>query len=182
VLSPRQLMMVHSSLLRVLAKPFLPEGWSPMGFKTSGEVDVQRRALQTLCNRLAVVSICSFVCKTSSVALSFLARDHIVASLQLQTGLFLATILTVQALPSAITLVLLWNFLFSRDSSPGRATLMQSLLARDVGSSHIHGAVSGSFSEGNHVREIVMLQNQLSEMRAELEKANARLVRNAIEN
>ena len=123
------------------------------------------------------------MCKTSSeVALSFLARDHIVASLQLQTGLFLATILTVQALPSAITLLLLWIFLFSRDSSPGTATLIQSLLARDAGSSHVHGAVSDSVSEGNRVRQIVMLQNQLSEMRAELDKANAILVRSAIEN
>jgi hypothetical protein len=116
------------------------------------------------------------------VALSFLARGHIFASLQLQTGLFLATILTVQALPSAITLILLWSFLFSRDSSPGSSTLMQSLLARDAGPSDIHGTVSGSVREGDHVREIVMLQNQLSEVRAELEKANARLARSAIDN
>ena len=84
------------------------------------------------------------MCKTSSVALSFLARGHIVASLQLQTGLFLATILTVQALLSAITLLLLWSFLFSRDSSPGTATLIHSLLARDVGSSHVHGDAAKS--------------------------------------
>jgi hypothetical protein len=59
---------------------------------------------------------------------------------------------------------------------------MQSLLARDDGSSDLHGTVSGSVQEGNHVRKIVMLQNLLSEMRAELEKANARLGRSVIEN
>jgi hypothetical protein len=89
--------------------------------------------------------------------------------LQLQTGLFLATILAVQALPSAITLILLWSFLFSRDSSPGTgsSTLMQSLLARDASPSDMHGTVSRSVREGDHVREIVMLQNKLSEMRAQ---------------
>jgi hypothetical protein len=47
---------------------------------------------------------------------------------------------------------------------------MQSLLARDADPSDMHGTVSGSVREGDHEREIVMLQNQLSEMRAELEK------------
>ncbi len=76
-LSPIQRMMVHSSLLREFAKPFLPEGWSPTSFKTSGEVDVQRRALQTLCNRLTVVSIWQFRVQDFLSGVVFLgSRSH----------------------------------------------------------------------------------------------------------
>ena len=42
-------MLVHSNLLRRLARPLLPDGWSAGSFQTAGEVDTQRRALETLC-------------------------------------------------------------------------------------------------------------------------------------
>ncbi len=69
-LSRRQLMLVHSPLLRWLARPLFLKGWTAGSFKTSGEVDAQRVALQTLGTRLAVLSITSSLCKSASAATS----------------------------------------------------------------------------------------------------------------
>ena len=80
-------------MLRWLARPLLPKGWTASGFKTAGEVDAQRVALQTLGTRLAVVSILSFLCKSASVATSYFARDVIADSAQLESIIFLATAL-----------------------------------------------------------------------------------------
>jgi len=130
VLSPLQLMMVHSKILRCLARPLLPKGWTAGSFKTSGEVNEQRVALRTLGGRLAAVSILSFLCKSASVAISYLARDSIEKSQQLESIIFLVTTLAVQAVPSTLTLLLLHRFYFSR-SSGGRGTFMQSLLTHE---------------------------------------------------
>jgi len=118
-LSRRQLMLVHAPFLRWLARPLLPKGWTASGFKTSGEVDAQRVALQTLGTRLAVLSIISFLCKSASVAASYLARDQIATSAQLESVIFLATTFAVQAVPSAVTLLLLSRFHFSRGGGGG---------------------------------------------------------------
>ena len=125
-LSRRQLMLVHSPLLRWLARPLLPKGWTAGSFKTSGEVDVQRVALQTLGTRLAVLSIISFLCKSASAATSYFTRDD-TNDPELQSILFLLTTLAVQAVPSAVTLLLLWRYFLGRGSD-GSASLMQSQL------------------------------------------------------
>ena len=118
--------LVHSPLLRWLARPLLPKGWTAGSFKTSGEVDAQRVALQTLGTRLAVLSIISFLCKSASAATSYFTRDD-TNDPELQSILFLLTTLAVQAVPSAVTLLLLWRYFLGRVSD-GSGSLMQSLL------------------------------------------------------
>jgi hypothetical protein len=122
-LSQRQLMLAHSPFLRRLARPLLPKGWTASGFKTSGEVDAQRVALRTLGTRLAVLSIISFLCKSASVAASYFARDQIAASAQLESIIFLVTTFAVQAVPSAMTLLLLNRFHFSHGGSSSGALI-----------------------------------------------------------
>ena len=160
-LSRRQLMMVHSPLLRWLARPLLPKGWTASGFKTAGEVDAQRVALRTLGTRLAVVSILSFLCKSASVATSYFARDVIADSALLESIIFLATALAVQAVPSAVTLVLLGRFHFSRGSG-GSGALMQSLLTRE-------GVSVAVASDSATAAEVSKLQ---AELKAKTEQAN----------
>ena len=107
-------MLVHSKMLQWLARPLLPKGWTAGGFKTSGDVEAQRVSLQTLGNRLAGLGIFSFLCKCVSSATSYFARDVFApASGHFKAIMFLATTLTVQAIPSAMTLLLLSRFHFS---------------------------------------------------------------------
>jgi hypothetical protein len=122
-LSRRQLLLVHSPFLRWLARPLLPKGWTASSFKTSGEVDAQRVALRMMGTRLALLGIFSFLCKAVSVAVSYFLRQ---SNQSLQTSpdpdplIFLVTTLVVQALPSALTLLLLGRWLLSRRSGFSR--------------------------------------------------------------
>jgi hypothetical protein len=178
-LSRRQLMMVHSPFLRWLARPLLPKGWTSSGFKTVGEVDAQRVALRSLGTQLAVVSISSFLCKSASVAASYFARDIIADSAQLESIIFLATTLavnTVQAVPSAMTLLLLGRFHFSRGSD-GRGALMQSLLTRDgVSSAMACDSEVAAARQGQqateHAAEVFRLQAEVQQFRAKAEQAS----------
>jgi hypothetical protein len=169
-------MMVHSPFLRWLARPLLPKGWTASGFKTAGEVDVQRVALRTLGTRLAVVSILSFLCKSASVAASYFARDAIADSAQLESIIFLATALAVQAVPSAVTLLLLGRFHFSR-SSDGSGALMQSLLTREGVSSAVAcdsevSAARQGQQATEHAAEVSRLQAEVQQLRAKAEQAS----------
>jgi hypothetical protein len=125
-LSKPQLMLVHSNVLRRLARPLLPDGWSAGSFQTAGEVDTQRRALETLGARLAGLSIASFLCKCISSATVFFAGRQVEQSASV---VFLVTVLSVQAVPSLVTLLLLDRFHFG--GGGGGGSLMQSLLTRD---------------------------------------------------
>jgi hypothetical protein len=127
-LSKTQLMLVHSNVLRRLARPLLPDGWSAGSFQTAGEVDTQRRALETLGARLAGLSIASFLCKCISSATVFFAGRQVEQSASV---VFLVTVLSVQAVPSVVTLLLLHRFHFGSGGGDGRGSLMQSLLTRD---------------------------------------------------
>ena len=165
-------MLVQSPFLRWLARPMLPKGWTASSFKTAGEVDAQRVALQTLGTRLALVGILSFLCKSASVATSYFARDQIAGSAQLESIIFLATTLAVQAVPSAVTLLLLIRLHFSR-SSQSRGALMQSLLTREG----VSVAVSVESSSATAARselaaEITRLQAEVQHLRAKAEQAS----------
>jgi hypothetical protein len=130
-LSSRQLMLVHSKMLRWLARPLLPKGWTAGGFKTSGDAEAQRVSLQTLGNRLAGLGIFSFLCKCVSSATLYFARDIATASGNFEAITFLATTLTVQAIPSVVTLMLLSRFHFSGGGGGSNGTIMQSLLEEE---------------------------------------------------
>jgi hypothetical protein len=90
-------------------------------------VDVQRQALETLGTRLAVLSIVSFLCKSASAATLYFFRNDIDNFEGVESIIFLVTVLSVQGLPSLITLLLLHRFHFGGGSN-GQASLMQSLL------------------------------------------------------
>jgi hypothetical protein len=124
-------MLVQSPFLRRLARPLLPQGWTAGSFKTSGEVDAQRVALQTLGTRLALTSILSFLCQGASVAASYFARDQIAESAQLDSVIFLVTTLVVQAVPIVVTLLLLDRFHFRCSSH--RSSVQMRLLPKREG-------------------------------------------------
>jgi hypothetical protein len=170
-LSRRQLMLVHSPLLRWLARPLLPKGWTAGSFNTSGEVDAQRVALQTLGTRLAVLSIISFLCKSASAATSYFTRDD-TNDPELQSILFLLTTLAVQAVPSAVTLLLLWRYFLGRGSD-GSASLMQSLLTHGGESpdDQPHSKAAAA-RQGKNATEVAELHNQIAELRAKAEQAS----------
>jgi len=177
-LSRRQLMLVHAPFLRWLARPLLPKGWTASGFKTSGEVDAQRVALRTLGTRLAVVSIISFLCKSASVAASYFARDQIAASAQLESVIFLATTFAVQAVPSAVTLLLLSRFHFSRGGGGG--ALMQSLLTREGVSVQVSSdSAAADARRGQQATELAAevsrLQAEAQQQKAQLQQSNQAL-------
>ena len=174
-LSRRQLMLVHAPFLCWLARPLLPKGWTASGFKTSGEVDAQRVALRTLGTRLAVVSIISFLCKSASVAASYFARDQIAASAQLESVIFLATTFAVQAVPSAVTLLLLSRFHFSRGGGGG--ALMQSLLTREGVSVQVSSdSAAADARRGQQATEfaaeVSRLQAEAQQLKAKAEQAS----------
>jgi hypothetical protein len=130
-LSKPQLMLVHSNLLRRLARPLLPDGWSAGSFQTTGEVDAQRLALEKLGARLAGLSIASFLCKCISSATVFFAGRKVE---QNASVIFLVTVLSVQAVPSLATLLLLHRFYFGGSDGGGGGgggSLMESLLTRN---------------------------------------------------
>ena len=175
-LSRRQLTMVHSPFLRWSARPLLPKGWTANGFKTAGEVDVQRVALCTLGTRHAVVSILSFLCKRASAATSYFAHDFIADSAQLESIIFLATALAVQDVPSAATLLLLGSFLFSRGSD-GSDALMQSLLTREgvsvaVASDSEASAARQGQQATELAAEVSRLQAEVQQLRAKAEQSS----------
>jgi hypothetical protein len=138
-LSNWQLMLVHSRFLRWLARPLLPKGWAAGSFQTAGDVDAQRIALQTLGNRLAALSIFSFLCKCISSALLYFTRFE-----QSEAVIYLTTLLSVQAVPSLATLLLLHRYHFgSSDNGLDTGALMQSLLTSDCKT-----ASNGAATEG----------------------------------
>jgi hypothetical protein len=166
-LSSSQLMLVHSKTLRWLARPLLPKGWTAGGFKTSGDVEAQRVSLETLGNRLAGLGIFSFMCKCVSSATSYFARDVFApASGNFEAIMFLATALTVQAIPSAMTLLLLSRFHFS-GGGERRGTLMQSLLPREDVSLALPSDSSATAASSH--------QSQLASDNSRLQEENARL-------
>jgi hypothetical protein len=139
---------------------------------------VQRVALRTLGTRLAVVSILSFMCKSASVAASYFARDAIADSAQLESIIFLATALAVQAVPSAVTLLLLGRFHFSRGSDGSSSgALMQSLLTRDgvsvaVASDSEASAARQGQQATELAAEVSRLQAENAHLRAKAEQAS----------
>ncbi len=120
-------MLVHSELLRWLARPLLPKGWTAGRFQTAGEVDAQRLALQTLGTRLAVLSIASFLCKCVSAAAAYFGRGQLQQS---ESIIYLVTVMSVQVVPSCVTLLLLQRYHFGSGGGSSGA-LMQSLLPHD---------------------------------------------------
>jgi len=171
-LSQRQLMLVHAPFLRWLARPLLPKGWTASGFKTSGDVDAQRVALRTLGTRLAVLSFLSFLCKSASVAASYFARDQIAASAQLESAIFLATTFAVQAVPSAMTLLLLSRFHFSRGGgSSSSGALMQSLLTREGVSVHVSS--DSTAADAQRGQQATELAAEVSRLKAEAQQQKA---------
>ena len=131
-------MLVHSALLRWLARPLLPKGWAAGSFQTAGQVEAQRVALQKLGTRLAALSIASFLCKCASSAAVYFGRGRMEQS---ESVVYLVTVLTVQAVPCSLTLVLLHRYHFGGSSS-GHGSIMQSLLPHD-------GASTAGVSQGN---------------------------------
>ncbi len=179
-LSSRQLMLVHSKMLRWLARPLLPKGWTAGGFKTSGDAEAQRVSLQTLGNRLAGLGIFSFQCKCVSSATSYFAHDIATASGNFQAIMFLATTLTVQAIPSAVTLLLLSRFHFSGGGG-SNGTIMQSLLSREdvaLVLSPDSAAAATSSQQAQRPPDVTRLQEEIARLKAcEAQKArdNTRL-------
>ena len=131
-------MLVHSALLRWLARPLLPKGWAAGSFQTAGQADAQRMSLQKLGTRLAALSIASFLCKCASSAAVFFGRGRIEQS---ESVIFLVTVLTVQAVPCSLTLLLLHRYHIGGGGS-SHGSIMQSLLLH-------HGAATAGVSHGN---------------------------------
>jgi hypothetical protein len=120
-LSKLQLRLVQSSYMRRLARPLVPEGWTPSSAQTTGEADAQYVTLLVLGKRLAVLSIFSLLCH-SVCAFSVTSG----ATDKWETTYLVATFLT-QAVPCSLTLMLL-NGLFFGGGSLGNGVLMQSLI------------------------------------------------------
>jgi hypothetical protein len=182
-LSSRQLMLVHSKMLRWLARPLLPKEWTAGGFKTSGDAEAQRVSLQTLGNRLAGLGIFSFLCKCMSSATSYFAP----ASGNFEAIMFLITTLTVQAIPSAMTLLLLSRFHFG-GGGKSRGTLMQSLLSREdvsLALSSDSAAATASSQQAQLASDVAWLRDEIVRLKAgdaqkahdiaRLQEENARL-------
>ena len=131
-------MLVHSVFLRWLARPLLPKGWAAGSFQTVGQVEAQRVALQKLGTRLAALSIASFLCKCASSAAAYFGRGR---TEQSESVVYLVTVLTVQAVPCSLTLLLLHRYHFGGGGS-SHGSIMQSLLLH-------HGAATSGVSHGN---------------------------------
>ncbi len=155
-LSKWQLMLVHSVFLRWLARPLLPKGWAAGSFQTAGQVDAQRVALQKLGTRLAALGIASFLCKCASSAAAYFGRGRIEQS---ESVVFLVTVLTVQAVPCSLTLLLLHRYQFGGGSS-GHGSITQALLPNDGAatagvSQGSESAFLLSMNHGEHIDELV---------------------------
>ncbi len=121
-LTSRQLMLVHSKALWWVSRPLLPAAWTPGEFKTSDAIEEQRVKLELLANRIFRMQVFSFVCKTVSVASLLYAPD--IDATQ-RSIIFSFTVLTVQALPNALTLLLLSRYFFNCGGTRvGSATAM----------------------------------------------------------
>ena len=116
-------MLVHSKVLRWLARPLIPTGWIPGNFKTSGAIDVQRVRLEILGSRMFRLKIVSFVCKIVSVATLFFSAGDTIGPSE-RSIIFAMTLLTVQAVPIALTLLLFYRHLFSRDGQSGTTPMI----------------------------------------------------------
>jgi hypothetical protein len=82
--------------------------------------------------------------------------------------MFLATTLTVQAIPSAMTLLLLSRFHFS-GGGERKGTLMQSLLSREdvsLALSSDSAAASASSQQVQHAPDVVLLQEENARLKA----------------
>jgi hypothetical protein len=175
-LSSRQLMLVHSKLLGWLARPLLPKGWTAGGFKTSGDVEAHRASLQSLGNRLAGLGVFSFLCKCVSSATLYFARESELYSTSgnFEAIMFLATTFMVQAIPSALTLLFLSRFYFSRIGE-SRGTLMQSLLTRADVSVAVssNSAAAARYNEQTFqlAADNARLQEEISQLRAQVAKS-----------
>lgn len=115
VLKAHQLMMVHSKVLRQLARPMLPRGWTPGDFKTVGVLDAQRVKLETLGNRMFRLKILSFACKIVSVITLNYTRDILRIDATQHSVMFSVTVLAVQVVPVSGTLLLFYRHIFGRD-------------------------------------------------------------------
>lgn len=143
-LSKRQLMLVHSRFLRWLARPLLPKGWTARSFQTAGDVDAQRIALETLGNRLAALSIVSFLCKCVSSATVYFAQNQICRFELSEAVIFLTTVLSVQAVPSLASLLLLHRYHFGpAGHSHGHGALMQPFLTSNAAATSSGVATEG---------------------------------------
>jgi hypothetical protein len=126
-LTSRQLMLVHSKALRWMSRLLLPAAWTPGDFKTSDEIEEQRVKLELLANRIFRMQVFSFVCKTVSVA-SLLFAQSIDANER--SIIFSFTVLTVQAVPNSLMLLLLSRYFFHRGGTRvGNATSMKNAFA-----------------------------------------------------
>jgi hypothetical protein len=172
-LSSRQLMLVHSKLLRWLARPLLPKGWTAGGLKTSGEVEARRASLHMLGDRLATLGFCSFLCKCVSSATLYLARESELYSTSgnFEAIVFLATTLTVQAIPAALTLLFLGRFHLSRGAC-GSGVLLQSLLPHDDVSVAVPSDCAAAARDNEQLAAVVArLQAENAQLRAQVAKS-----------
>ncbi len=165
-LSRIQLMLVHSHILRSLARPLLPKHWKAGNFKTQGEMDVRRVALQTLGTRLTVLSVFSFACKSASVAAAYFAKTDFAESAQLEPVVFLATIIAVQVVPSFCTLLLLGKFALNM-SNTGSSALMQSLISVEGSSIALPDRVSLSHQSTDREAEILRLRAENAQLQSQ---------------
>jgi hypothetical protein len=137
-------MLVHSKILRWLARPLLPTGWNPHDFKTTDAIDVQRVRLEILGSRMFRLKIFSFVCKIVSVVTLFYARDAISPSRH--SIIYTVTVLTVQAVPNALALLLFYQHLVSRNGQSGTTPMIlpasRQELSNDVGATITESSVS----------------------------------------
>jgi hypothetical protein len=106
---------------------FIPVSWHPAPFQTTGDLELWRSSLRALGTELAVISVCSFVCKATLVALKYLDILHEGSGLYLS----LSTVL-VEALPTILTMGLLMRY---HASSAGAARGSHALSLGDIGAS-----------------------------------------------
>jgi hypothetical protein len=117
--------LVRSSCMRLLARPLIPEGWTPGVARTTGGADAQRVTLLVLGKRLAVLSIFSLLCQ------SVCAFSVTTPATERWDTTFLVATFFVQAVPCSLTLMLL-NRLFFGDGNLKNGVLMQSLINQSL--------------------------------------------------
>jgi hypothetical protein len=122
-LTSRQLMLVHSNALRWVSRPLLPVGWTPGDFKTSGLIEEQRVKLELLASRIFWMQTFSFLCKIVSVA-TLRWAPNIDASRR--SVIYSLTVLTVQVVPTALTMLLFSRYFFSRGSDSAKDEIRES--------------------------------------------------------
>jgi hypothetical protein len=103
----------------------IPSGWKPSSFKTIGDLEQWRTSLRALGVKLAIVSIFSFSCKSLLVSLQFFN----VVSAGSATSVSLSTIL-VEAIPSTLTVILLFRYHSGSLSAARSSSLGVSLISQ----------------------------------------------------